>query len=91
MDELVMYSESRHISVLCNGHLYTLEVISADGTLLEQAGIAAKLDEIVAAANAKSSAGVAVLTAEDRDVWVRVRCRVALWNPFACELGTMSQ
>jgi hypothetical protein len=72
MDQLVMYSDSRHISVVCAGHLFTLEVVSEDGTLLEQAGIATKLDEIVAAALAAPAApGLAVLTADDRDVWVR--------------------
>lgn len=73
MDELAMYPESRHITVLCNGQLFTVEIVSAEGSILDVAGIAAKLDEVKAAAAAAGPGTLALLTAEDRDVWADAR------------------
>ena len=82
MDELAMYPESRHWTVLCNGELFIFEVISNEGTLLDEAGIQTKLEEIQLYAAAKVAAGpghgslVALLTSENRDLWAEARAAI---------------
>lgn len=73
MDELAMYPDSRHIIVISNGNVFTLEIVSLEGTILEVTGIQAKLEDIVKRAHAEGAGSLPILTAEDRDVWADAR------------------
>jgi len=73
MDELAMYPDSRHITVISNGNVFTLEIVSLEGTILEVTGIQAKLEDIVKRAHAEGAGSLPILTAEDRDVWADAR------------------
>eukprot|EP00240_Pyramimonas_obovata_P002968 CAMPEP_0118923536 /NCGR_PEP_ID=MMETSP1169-20130426/2020_1 /TAXON_ID=36882 /ORGANISM="Pyramimonas obovata, Strain CCMP722" /LENGTH=625 /DNA_ID=CAMNT_0006864543 /DNA_START=30 /DNA_END=1907 /DNA_ORIENTATION=+ len=75
LDTLVMYSnESTNVIVICNEQIFSVEVLSKDGTILDVAGLEAKFDEIkkMAAAGTKGPK-VQSLTSEDRDVWADAR------------------
>lgn len=73
MDELVMYPESRHVTVVCNGQLFTVEVVSEDGSVLDVAGISVKLSEVMKIAQTAGAGSVPYLTSRDRQSWAAAR------------------
>ncbi|KAK3252472.1 hypothetical protein CYMTET_38235 [Cymbomonas tetramitiformis] len=74
-DILEWHQDSKHVVILCNGHIFTLQVLSADNTILDVAGIEAKLKEIVSQSKeaASPSTAVQLLTSDERPVWVTAR------------------
>lgn len=76
MDTLVMYSsEIANVIVICKEQMFSVQVLSADGTLLDVAGLEASLEAVktLAEAGAGKGARVQALTSEDRDVWAAAR------------------
>jgi len=84
-DELIYHQDSKHVVVMCNGHIFTMQVLSADNTLLEVAGIEAILGEIMALSKeaAPVSTGVQLLTSDEREPWVDARKKLMSSNADA--------
>ncbi|KAK3253883.1 hypothetical protein CYMTET_36882 [Cymbomonas tetramitiformis] len=74
-DEIVQYKDSRTVTVVSEGNVYAIEVISEDGKLLDVAGITKQLDTIKEMSTPAEIA-IPMLTAEDRDVWAGVRAKM---------------
>ncbi|XP_072181875.1 carnitine O-palmitoyltransferase 2, mitochondrial-like [Diadema setosum] len=75
-DELVTDETGRHILVVRNGKFYTFDVIDEDGNIVSPAVIHANLQHILNDTAARPDHPWGYLTAENRDVWARVRQQI---------------
>ncbi|CAK8671477.1 unnamed protein product [Clavelina lepadiformis] len=72
-DELVTYPSSKHIVVLRNGHIYTVQTLKDDGGIIDAATVKACLNDILADKRPPPDHSVAYMTSTNRDTWCRVR------------------
>ncbi|XP_033644742.1 carnitine O-palmitoyltransferase 2, mitochondrial-like isoform X1 [Asterias rubens] len=74
-DELFCDVTQRHVLVMCRGHLYVVDVLEEDGSIVSGQIIQAHLQFIFddSASSPPQDHPVGLLTTQDRDTWARLR------------------
>ncbi|XP_062523608.1 carnitine O-palmitoyltransferase 2, mitochondrial-like [Corticium candelabrum] len=85
-DELREYEGSKHIVVMRNGHIYTMDVIDEDGRRASTSQIYKQLKQIVDETNSAADIPVAVLTTTDRDTCARAMQKLRARNERSLNL-----
>eukprot|EP00667_Euglena_gracilis_P003455 EG_transcript_3467 len=73
LDTLRSTQEALHIAVLCNDHVFKVPVLNADGSIVPEAQIAARLAAVLHSAGTPPTSPVPILTSAPRDDWASAR------------------
>lgn len=75
MDEIQRYRNSKHLAVLINGHIFTVDVLDKDGNIEAPANIYARLSHVykIGKQNTSNEYAVGAFTTDNRDAWASAR------------------
>ncbi|CAF96633.1 unnamed protein product, partial [Tetraodon nigroviridis] len=76
-DELFTDEKGRHVLVMRRGNMYVFDLLDRDGNMLRPTEILAHLKQVLADPAPVPSFPLGLLTTENRDVWARLRERLA--------------
>ncbi|XP_055539996.1 carnitine O-palmitoyltransferase 2, mitochondrial [Wyeomyia smithii] len=72
-DRIYRNEKSRHLLVVRNGHLYSVEVLDEEGNIEQPGTLLARFKRVLADSRPIAESPLGILTTENRDSWAKIR------------------